>query len=239
MAERWVPGMIEVSEQMYLMIAVAVDAPLADSQPNVLTLTVSLRSPQGAYGMPSQAELAELDAIQAELVRLSGPRSHVFARLSGAGRRQFFVHVPEDTEWIDHAVAALRRSFPSRTFDVEVRADPSHAIFQRLARQAEEGYEDLRVIQELAKAGADLEQPREIDYTLIFPTREEAEAIRRLFDPPAWRVQVADQPIVEGWPVVVSQVEVVRADRVAHYSAMFRSVAAETGGKYDGWGAPV
>ena len=100
--------------------------------------------------------------------------------------------------------------------------------------------EDVLVLAALVNAGADLSQPRHVLH-FIYDYPDEASAQQATTALPGWEATTAPPP--EGyntWSVTFErQGYVLTPDNVTTDAAAFLRVAAETGGRYDGWEASV
>lgn len=87
--------------------------------------------------------------------------------------------------------------------------------------------------------GDDLSQPREIDFSVVFATEDDALRFAVRFLTQGFKVQVGqyeDQPDGMPWDVsVFLDMAPVHAD-IGEFEAVLEEQAVELGGKLDGWG---
>ena len=103
-------------------------------------------------------------------------------------------------------------------------------------------YKDLAVLDQLLKAGADLQQPRHALYYLYFASREAADAAADEAQVQSFRAAVGEPlPDFPGqWPLTCEQQGVaLDVATVRGNDDFFEALAARHGGEYDGWEASV
>ena len=103
-------------------------------------------------------------------------------------------------------------------------------------------YKDLLVLEQLVKAGADVNAPRHVIYYLYFAGQEHAEAAATEAEAAEFSTDVrAPQPdITPDWALVCERHDyVLTLDAVRDNTDLFEAIAARHGGDYDGWEASV
>ncbi|KAB8182167.1 ribonuclease E inhibitor RraB [Microbispora catharanthi] len=102
-------------------------------------------------------------------------------------------------------------------------------------------HKDLMVMNQLVKAGADLEQPRHVIFYLYAPTLEAAQSIAKDADSAEYSLRTeVGKPSPEypdSWPVTCETNAVVSPDFVRETGNLFDALAARYHGEYDGWEA--
>ncbi|MEU8039516.1 ribonuclease E inhibitor RraB [Streptosporangium sp. NPDC049078] len=102
-------------------------------------------------------------------------------------------------------------------------------------------YKDLMVMHQLTKAGADLEQPRHVDFYLYAPTFDAAQSIAKEANGAGYGLRPEiGKPSPEhpdSWPVTCETTAVISPDFVRETGNLFDDLAARYHAKYDGWGA--
>ena len=99
---------------------------------------------------------------------------------------------------------------------------------------------DAMTIEQLRDAGSDLSKPHAVEHFLYFPKRTQAEAAANRMDAIGIAPEVREP--LEGhsdWLAFGTHRLVITEDSFAEVRAQLMAIAAECGGEYDGWGAPV
>ena len=103
---------------------------------------------------------------------------------------------------------------------------------------------DRQVLEQLAAAGADLTEAREVVHYVHLPSREAAEAFAPMVVNQGYEPEIrepapesADDP--RPWTVAATSHAVVTPESAALARRNFTELAAEYGGMYDGWEAAV
>lgn len=103
---------------------------------------------------------------------------------------------------------------------------------------------DRQVIGQLAAAGADLTEAREVVHYVHLPSREAAEAFAPMVVNQGYEPEIRE-PAPESaedprpWTVAATSHSVVTPESAALARRNFTELAAEYGGVYDGWEAAV
>ncbi|GJD97706.1 ribonuclease E inhibitor RraB [Methylobacterium iners] len=98
--------------------------------------------------------------------------------------------------------------------------------------------ENAEVLRRMATAGDDLNSPRPMDFNHLFPTREGAIAFARRVDAEGLRPVIRPYDKL-GLPfdvTVTTKAVVPTCDLVTATEQHLASIAAEHGGRSDGWG---
>lgn len=102
-------------------------------------------------------------------------------------------------------------------------------------------YKDLMVMEQLAKAGAALEQSRHVVFYLYAPTLELGQRVAKEVhgSPFGFRVEVGKPSAAhpDSWPVSCEVNAVVSPDFVRATGDLFDAIAQQHGVEYDGWEA--
>jgi hypothetical protein len=114
------------------------------------------------------------------------------------------------------------------------------SLFRRLfGGGSSNGGGDAQVIEQLRQAGADLSQPRPVDHFLYFRSERSARHVVALLAGTGGTLELG-QPMLGGrWSVQLTVPMVITLERITAMRAQLESLAADNGGEYDGWGAPV
>lgn len=101
--------------------------------------------------------------------------------------------------------------------------------------------EDVMVLQQLVGAGADLSRPRHVIYFVYFddPIRADDAAVRAGLA--GYRAKSSELPgaYAGTWSLNAEVVTVLDPATVVQAGDLFRSIAGQCGGDYDGWEASV
>ncbi|GAA2897698.1 hypothetical protein GCM10010517_62780 [Streptosporangium fragile] len=102
-------------------------------------------------------------------------------------------------------------------------------------------YKDLMVMDQLAKAGADLEQPRHVIFYMYAPTLEVAQSVAKVAGSAGHGLRAeVGKPAPEhpdSWPVTCETNAVISPDFVRETGNLFDDLAAHYRAEYDGWQA--
>jgi regulator of RNase E activity RraB len=101
---------------------------------------------------------------------------------------------------------------------------------------------DLRIIEQIARDGADMSQPREVVHFFFMPTAEAAHRATDSLLMEGYRIEVAktadsDRNTVNPWMALVRNEAIVSIDAVDSFYERFTALARSFGGQYSGWEA--
>jgi hypothetical protein len=97
--------------------------------------------------------------------------------------------------------------------------------------------EDREVIQALARAGADLSQPRDVRHYLYVPNEKIATFLGPLIERIGFSVETSPEAEGTRWLILISGTAMVTEDEIAAFRETFEGLAQKAGGEYDGWEA--
>ena len=93
------------------------------------------------------------------------------------------------------------------------------------------------------QAGDDLSQPRDIDFSLLFPNEDTAETFSAIMDAEGydvelgpWEAQSDDDANAGKWDVTVTRHMVPDHAAIAQFEKELGGIAMPFGGRNDGWG---
>jgi regulator of RNase E activity RraB len=111
-------------------------------------------------------------------------------------------------------------------------------IYSRLGASAELSL-DGQVIQQLKKAGSNIDKPHNIEFFFYFPTLDAAEKIATTLNAEGFTAKA--QPAAKGNDfVVLATKSMVPSDtELTALRQKFNAMSAAEKGDYDGWGSPV
>jgi hypothetical protein len=94
------------------------------------------------------------------------------------------------------------------------------------------------VLRRLQAGGDDLSKPRDIDFTVVLPTAEAADALARHFSAQGYGVESELSDCVAGlpWDVLVRKPMLPTHAGITAFEAELERVAGPLGGRNDGWG---
>ncbi len=94
------------------------------------------------------------------------------------------------------------------------------------------------VLQRMRALGDDLSRPRDIDFTVVFPSEESAEQFAEHFRALGHKVTVGFTEAVAAlpWDVVVVKHMAPSSSDISEFETELASVAAARSGRNDGWG---
>jgi Regulator of ribonuclease activity B len=113
----------------------------------------------------------------------------------------------------------------------------SRRSVRAVERIADASEADERVVDHLAMLGCDPSLPRETRHFLYFGAPTRAESVASALRADGWSTSVEES---EGaWLLVARHVAALTSNAVRDRRALLEALAAEHGGFYDGWEAPV
>jgi hypothetical protein len=95
------------------------------------------------------------------------------------------------------------------------------------------------VLRRMQENGDDLTKPRDIDFTVVFPSEVFAEAFADHFRRLGYRVSVEKTKSVPGlpWDVVVVRHMIPLHNEISEFEDTLLAFASPLGGRNDGWGS--
>jgi hypothetical protein len=98
--------------------------------------------------------------------------------------------------------------------------------------------ENEDVLRRLGAECDDLTQPREIDFTVVFPNELSAQAFAGKVETMDVSVSVEESGTAEGlqWDVVVTKMMVPENGAITEFEEYLAELAIQYGGRNDGWG---
>lgn len=103
--------------------------------------------------------------------------------------------------------------------------------------------ENGEILQRMQAAGDDLSQPRDIDFSLLFPNEDTAETFAAMMDAEGydvelgpWEAQGENDPNAGKWDVVVTREMVPDHAAITQFEKELSGIAMPFGGQKDGWG---
>jgi uncharacterized protein (TIGR01619 family) len=196
-------------------------------------------------GLSSSQEFESLkfieDSIQSQPI-LDGETVYV-GRNTSNGCRDFYFYVARSNDW-DSRVKAVMKSFASYEFDCGCRNDPEwKTYFEFLYPSATDRQciENRRVCDVLEKRGDLLNRAREIDHWAYFPNADARSAFIDGAVRLGFRLCSTSEPDGPGdhYGVRISRVDLPAPDSIDDVILPLFQLAAQLGGRYDGWETQV
>ncbi len=104
---------------------------------------------------------------------------------------------------------------------------------------------DTKLIEKLRRSGVDPFKPVDVDFFVALPSREVADTVASRLQAEGFTVDVRElvDSVDHSWSVHALKNMSLNVHSVREVSTRMRGIAAETGGRYDGWapgpGKPV
>lgn len=98
---------------------------------------------------------------------------------------------------------------------------------------------EVQLLDQLKKAGDSLKLPRDVDFFLYFPGRENAEQAAEPLKADGFAVDVKPAATGDLWLCEAKRTIVPDLQVVISFRDYLTVIAARFGGEYDGWGSPV
>lgn len=107
---------------------------------------------------------------------------------------------------------------------------------RRASQQREDDW-DAKLIERLRRSGVDPFSPVEVDFFVAVPTRDKANEVAARLTAEGFKTDVRELPdsVEQPWSVYAMRAMNLNATGVREVSNRMRALAAETGGRYDGW----
>ena len=211
------------------------------SRPVRLQVLLKLLYPRPQDGLSSSDEAGALADLEDALnTRLCGALDAEYVgRWTCAGKREFVFYAESDQGFL-HAMEAVQRDFSQYQLKCRAERDPDWTMFEETLRPDElemQWIYDRRVVDQLEKHGDDAATTRPVDHYVYFQDPAKRDAFME-----AARGQGFAAEAIEGHEAL--GVHLVREDPILlpHIHGVVLSLiglAAQHGGDYDGWGAPV
>jgi hypothetical protein len=98
--------------------------------------------------------------------------------------------------------------------------------------------ENEDVLRRMRAEGDDLTQPRDINFTVVFPDELSAQAFAGKVETMEVSVSVEESGTAEGlpWDVVVTKMMVPENEAITEFEEYLAELAIQYGGRNDGWG---
>ncbi len=241
MSDEWKFFMCNMGENLAsIMVDVGISDDIARAPPNLATVTLTYKQPD-ERGMPTNAEFDAVVALEDRLdtfVKLD--EDAYVGRITKEGQRIFFVYTHRaEAPWA-HFVEQLASSTGYK-LELQLEKDPEHTEYWKYLYPTPDDWQviaDMKVVEQLEKAGDDREAEHVIEHFAYFP--DESSATRFV----AWATSDRFTHVEKesGWTedknfgVRVNHVGNTIQSHVSSHTIALRRKAEEFGGEYDGWG---
>ena len=98
---------------------------------------------------------------------------------------------------------------------------------------------DALTLEQLRKAGSDLNQPHHIDNFLYFPDEAAARTAADQLRGSSESIEVTQAANGPLWLTKAGVVAIPSAENIAQMRSRMEAIAGPLKGEYDGWGAPI
>jgi hypothetical protein len=94
-------------------------------------------------------------------------------------------------------------------------------------------------LRRMEAAGDDLTRSRDVEFTVVFPSKKSAEEFAKSISTQGYEAEVEFSETVEGlpWDVIVVKHMAPSYAEIGNFEALLQSVADRFGGRNDGWGS--
>jgi hypothetical protein len=230
---------------IFVDLGVRPDVPL-EKRPWLLWVFVDLQAPN-AEGLSTQEEAPALHSIGDALDAMIAPTcgAQLVGRVTGAGRREFYFYAEEPGP-LDEAVGNAMKGFETYVHECGSSLQPDWDQYVNLLYPSASNLQRMfnrRVLESLAERGDSHETPRRVDHWLEFRDEAARAACRDTLLAIEFSVESeftseeadADLPHT----LVVSREDSVDSHSINGITLELARLAAEHGGRYEGWESPV
>lgn len=227
----------------FIFVDVGGKATVEDAPTRLAKVHLKYRRPH-ANGLPTNEEFEAAIAIEKALEAFANEGSDRYVgRVTEGGYRVFYFYTSrEDGVWRRFVEDLARRT--SYDLAAEFRDDPQYDGYWRELYPTDDDWEviqDLKVIESLEKNGDDGTASRQIDHWIYFPAKG---AVMPFI---AWAqsngfahdAEYSHETDDSEYCVRLHHHGPARIESISHHTIALRRKAAELGGRYDGWEAPV
>ena len=229
---------------IFIDLGIRADVPL-EKRPWLLWVWVQLRSPT-PDGLATNEEGARLnsagEALEAAISATCG--AQLVARVTGAGRREFYFYATEPGE-LQSASASAMKEYADYKFEFGSTFQPEWDQYLMLFPSDSnlERMHNRRVLQELARQGDVHEVPRKVEHWLHFsdePTRTACRDTLTAIEFAVEEESVSEEETEEmRYQLVVSRVDSVDSHTINGITIELARLAREHDGAYAGWDCAV
>jgi len=233
---------------IFIDLGIRGDVPL-EKRPWLLWVWVQLNAAK-PDGLASNEEAARLNAVGEALDAALGPTcgAQLVARVTGAGRREFYFYATEPGE-LQAAAASAMKAFEDYKYEFGSTFQPEWDQYLSLYPSDTnlERMQNRRLLQVLARDGDVHELPRKVEHWLYFANAATRTACRETLTGIGFAVEDESLPEAEEteiddelpYQLVVSRVDRVDSHSINGITIELARLAREHAGIYDGWDCTV
>lgn len=213
------------------------------SERTLNALRISMLQP-GDHGMGEAAEADTLNPIEDFIVADAKTLGLIYVgrlRNTGVWQLTFMGTGDRTAELRDMASRHLESS--GRSFDVIAREDPDWSYYRQFLYPDNEQMawiQNRRVVDVLVQKGDSLASRRRVDHWILFPNKRAKDAFSEAVRANGFRIAtdgvVGDDNLIR---LQVYRVDSVRLEAIHAVTTELTALAAQQGGKYDGWETSV
>jgi len=234
----------EAPASIFIDLGIRADVPL-EKRPWLLWLWVQLTAAK-PDGLASNEEAPQLNAIGEAVDAAVGPTcgAQLVARVTGAGRREFYFYATEPGE-LQAAAASAMKAFEGYKYEFGSTFQPDWDQYLSLYPSDTnlERMQNRRLLEVLAREGDVHDLPRKVEHWLYFANDATRAACRDMLVAIAFAVEDESLSEEEGdelpYQLVVSRVDRVDSHTINGITIELARVAREHAGNYDGWDCMV
>ena len=229
---------------IFIDLGIRADVPL-EKRPWLLWVWVRLKSPK-PDGLATNEESTGLnpvgEALEAAISATCG--AQLVARVTGAGRREFYFYATEPGE-LQSASASAMKGLPDYKFEYGSTFQPEWDQYLMLFPSDSnlERMHNRRVLQDLGRQGDVHEVPRKVEHWLHFSDEATRAACRDTLKAIEFAVEdesVSDEESEDlRYQLVVSRVDSVDSHTINGITIELARLAREHDGAYEGWDCAV
>jgi hypothetical protein len=234
----------EAVSSIFVDLGIRADAPM-EKRPWLLWVWVSLQSPK-PDGLATNEEARTLHVIGEALASTicAACDAQLVARITGAGRREFYFYGAEPGELKTSVVNAMQ-AHPAYQYETGSTFQPDWDQYEMLfpSETNLERMQNRRMLESLAEQGDCHELPRKIEHWLYFADEISRAACRDTLV--AIDFLVEDEGMSEEdsaalpFALVVSRTDSVDSHTINGITLELQRLAGEYCARYDGWECPV
>jgi hypothetical protein len=229
---------------IFVDLGIRADVPL-EKRPWLLWVWVSLQAPK-SDGLATNEEARTLHEIGEALNSMvsAGCGAQLVARITGAGRREFYFYGAEPGE-LPAAAGNAMQAHPTYQYETGSTFQPDWDQYEMLypSETNLERMQNRRMLESLAEQGDVHELPRKIEHWLYFSDEASRTACRDTLVGIEFAVEdegISDEaPGALPYALVVSRIDSVDTHTINGITLELQRLAGEYCARYDGWECPV
>jgi regulator of RNase E activity RraB len=229
---------------IFVDLGIRGDVPM-EKRPWLLWILVQLQAPK-PDGLATNEEARTLHEIGAALGSTISATcgAQLVARITGAGRREFYFYASEPGE-LPSLVAGAMKEFPDYKYETGSTFQPEWEQYLMLfpSETNLERMQNRRLLEELAEQGDAHEVPRKIEHWLYFGDEATRTACRETLMAIDFAVEDEGLHEEEGtdmpYALVVSRMDSVDSHTINGITLELQRLAGEYCARYDGWECAV